>query len=304
MKLQSDIVDLASEGYFYPKNHPLSCGKIRVFPITGEHEELLTNINLIKRKISEKEFLSSIIDGEFDYDTMLSCDRDSILLNLRVVNYGANAKIKAKCDECEAEFEININFAFKSKPFDFSLYTRGVNKLEYKFTKTNKTVLYKLPTIKEQAIYEEQGWLAFIKALTLSIEGVSDIYDFYDNRLPASDSAAFRAYYEKNIPGYHTNIATNCPSCKAVKKSKMDINTDIFGIAPESKMLIHSEIFDLCYYSNGAFTQEGVYKMPTNLRSFYIKKLVEAKKSEKEANEAASKGSGGNKIARPPSVKR
>ncbi len=304
MKLQSDIIDLASEGYFYPKNHPLSCGKIRAFPITAEHEELLTNVNLIKRKLSEKEFLSSIIDGELDYDNMLSCDRDSILLNLRVVNYGGSARIKTKCDECEADFEVNINFAFKPKLFDFSLYTRGVNKLEYTFPKTKKKIVYKLPTIKEQAIYDEQGWLSFIKTLTLSIEGVTDIYDFYDNRLPASDSAAFRTYYEKNIPGYHTNIATNCPSCKAVKRSKMDINTDIFGIAPESKPIIHSEIFDLCYYSNGAFTQENVYKMPTSLRSFYIKKLVEAKQAEKEANEAASKGTGSNKIARPPAVKR
>jgi hypothetical protein len=304
VKLQSEIIDLASEGYFYPIDHPLSSGKIRIYPITAQHEELLGNANLIKRKLVDKEFLTSIVDGELDYENLLNCDRESILLNLRIANYGAVAKLKARCDDCEADFEFDMSFGFRSKPFDFSRYTRGLNKLEYKFTKANKTISYKLPTVKEYNIYEEYGWLTFAKVITLSIEGVDDIENFYDDILPASDSGAFRAFFDKNTPGYQTGMQTNCPSCKAVKKSKMEINTEIFGIGPESKLAIHSEIFDLCYYSNGAFTQQGVYNMPTNLRSFYIKKLVDAKKAEKEANEAASKGNGPSKIARPPTVKR
>jgi hypothetical protein len=304
VKLQSEIIDLVSEGYFYPIDHPLSSGKIRIYPITAQHEELLGNVNLIKRKLLEKEFLTSMVDGELDYDTLLNCDKESILLNLRIANYGAGAKLKARCDDCEADFEFDMSFGFRSKPFYFLRYTRGLNKLEHKFAKANKTVYYKLPNVKEYNIYEEYGWLAFAKSITLSIDGIEDIDSFYNNVLPASDSSAFRTFFEKNTPGYQTGMHTNCPSCKAVKKSKMDINTEIFGIGPESKLAIHSEIFDLCYYSNGAFTQEGVYNMPANLRSFYIKKLVDAKKAEKEANEAASKGGGPAKIARPPTAKR
>jgi hypothetical protein len=84
----------------------------------------------------------------------------------------------------------------------------------------------------------------------------------------------------------------------------MDVNTDIFAIRPERKKNKHSKISDLCYYNNGAFTQDIVYKMPTNLRSFYIKKLVDAKKAEADANKSASEGSGKrSEIARPPKVK-
>jgi hypothetical protein len=44
--------------------------------------------------------------------------------------------------------------------------------------------------------------------------------------------------------------------------------------------------------------------MPTNLRSFYIKKLVDAKKAEADANKSASEGgSKRSEIARPPKVK-
>jgi hypothetical protein len=304
VKLNSEIIDLASEGYFYPEDNPLSSGKLRIFPITAEYEELLSNSNLIKRNLLDRHFLTHIVDGTLDYDSLLNCDRESILLNLRIANYGAATKIKVRCEECDTDPEFDISFAFKSKPFDFSKHQRGKNKLEYEFKKTNKTLYFKLPTVNEQRVYVEQGWLNFLKRITLEIDGVDDISSFYDYHLPASDSRAFRVYYENNTPGYQNIVSTQCPSCKNVKNSKLEINEDIFGISPESKMLIHGEIFDLCYYSNGAFTQEGVYKMPTSLRSFYIKKLVEAKKAEKEANEAAAKGSGTGKIARPPTVKR
>jgi hypothetical protein len=142
--------------------------------------------------------------------------------------------------------------------------------------------------------------------MTLSIDGVEkdDIEDFYDQQLGAVDSNSFRSYYNKSIPGYINEISFTCPTCFVSKKSKIEINPDIFGINSESKMNIHSEIFDLCYYSNGAFTQDGVYKMPTMLRAFYIKKLVEAKKAEAEANKSASKGGGSNKISKPPTVKK
>jgi hypothetical protein len=147
--------------------------------------------------------------------------------------------------------------------------------------------------------------LAFAKAITLRIDDVEDINNFYEYELSATDSKLFRKFYEEHTPGYINEIAVSCPTCNAVRKSKMDINTDIFAIRPESKMNIHSEIFDLCYYSNGAFTQEGVYKMPTMLRAFYIKKLVDAKKAEADANKSASEGSKQpSKIARPPTAKK
>lgn len=303
MKQESEIIDLASEGYFYPPDHPLSTGKIKIFPMTAKHEEMLANQNLIKRNLLERHFLNSIVDGEFNYDDLLACDRDSIILNLRVVNYGGSTKTKFRCEECEKDFETDVSFILRPNPFDFTGKTRGKNELRYRFIKTNKELIYKLPTAIEYDLYEKRGWLAFLKAITLSIESVSNINDFYDNRLPATDSMAFRLFFDKNTPGYQTQTILSCPTCNQKRKLKVELNTTIFGIQPESKINIHSEIFDLCYYSNGAFTQEGVYNMPTFLRNFYIKKLVEAKKAEADAHNksAASKPSS---LARPPTVKK
>lgn len=68
-----------------------------------------------------------------------------------------------------------------------------------------------------------------------------------------------------------------------------------FGLAPEYRIAIHEEVFNLCYYSNGAFTHREAYSLPVFLRRFYIKKLADAKKQEAEQHENAAKGNKGGK---------
>lgn len=47
----------------------------------------------------------------------------------------------------------------------------------------------------------------------------------------------------------------------------------------------------MVYYSNGGFTWNDVYYMPTKLREFYWRELLHAKKEEKEEIEKARKSS-------------
>jgi cation transport regulator ChaB len=55
----------------------------------------------------------------------------------------------------------------------------------------------------------------------------------------------------------------------------------------------------LSYHSQGAFTQEIVYKLPVHLRLFYINKLIEAKEKEKEEIERAKNGRGSSPASIP-----
>jgi hypothetical protein len=48
----------------------------------------------------------------------------------------------------------------------------------------------------------------------------------------------------------------------------------------------------LAYYSEGAFTQEIAYNLPTHLRIFYLRKLAEVRRKENEDMEKASKSKG------------
>lgn len=303
MNLHAEIIDLASEGYFYPTGSALSSGTVKILPITAWNEEILGNANLIRRGLVEKEFLNSVVEGGVNFDELLYCDRISILLNLRIANYGSDSSMKIKCERCDAEYDQDISFSFRGIPFTFFGCERGVNRLKYTFPKCKKVVSFKLPTVNEYAVYEKYGWLTFAKYITLSITGVEDIEEFYDNLLPAADSNAFRTHYEKNMPGYDNRVSIKCPTCEVIKKMRIAVDTNIFGVQPGSTKLIHSEIFELCYHSNGTFTQNEVYQMPTSLRSFYIQKLVDTKKKEEEAQNKSNLPAEGAKIARPPMPK-
>ena len=56
--------------------------------------------------------------------------------------------------------------------------------------------------------------------------------------------------------------------------------------------MLHTQIFEICYHSQGGFTHDDVYNLPVYLRTFYYKKLHEAKQREKEEHDKASKGKG------------
>jgi len=53
-----------------------------------------------------------------------------------------------------------------------------------------------------------------------------------------------------------------------------------------------AEIFDLAYYSNGAFGHDEVYSMPSFRRRFYLKYLAKKKAEEKQQNSKASSAAG------------
>ncbi|NBU82786.1 MAG: hypothetical protein EBS55_14180 [Flavobacteriaceae bacterium] len=55
------------------------------------------------------------------------------------------------------------------------------------------------------------------------------------------------------------------------------------------------QIFDLCYYSNGAFSYTELYTMPVNLRSWFYAKLAMVRKAENATAGGQGSSSSSNK---------
>lgn len=72
-----------------------------------------------------------------------------------------------------------------------------------------------------------------------------------------------------------------------------------FGLPSNYSIILHKQIFELCYYGNG-FTQEGVYRLPIHLRNFYYKQLIDAKEAEKKN---AEKSQNTSSIPKGPNVR-
>jgi hypothetical protein len=65
------------------------------------------------------------------------------------------------------------------------------------------------------------------------------------------------------------------------------LGSTFFTLPQEYRIQLHEEIFNLCYYSQGGFTQDVVYNLPIYLRRFYIRKLVDIRTKENEQVEKA-----------------
>jgi hypothetical protein len=72
---------------------------------------------------------------------------------------------------------------------------------------------------------------------------------------------------------------------------------------PEDKVRLHEQIFLLAYHSQGAFTQDIVYKLPVYLRIFYTNQLIKSKEKEAEQMERSSKSSP-NSSMKGPSIRK
>lgn len=272
--------------------------------MTALDEDLLCSGNLAKRKLTLPKLLERIIVDDVDIDSILQCDVESILLNTRILNYGVESDMSTTCPKCGESSESKIALQFTPKMFSSTQFKRGNNSMAFTFPRTGKMVIFKLPTWKEHGSWKELGWLEFAKNITLAIDKVEDIPTFYDTQLSGYDSKAFREFYHKSIPGFTTTVNLKCPKCNTPIKTELDVTTDIFGIRPGAKSVIHDEIFSLCYNSQGGFTFSEVYEMPVGLRRYYIQKLIDTRNAENDrVKKQESEVKSSNHLPnRPPSI--
>ena len=67
VKFPTEVVDLPSKGLLYPKESPLSSGKVEVKYMTAREEDILTSVNLIKKGLVVDKLLQSLIVTDFNY---------------------------------------------------------------------------------------------------------------------------------------------------------------------------------------------------------------------------------------------
>lgn len=287
-KYPIEVIGLPTKGWFYPKNHPFSCGTVSLKPLTGYHEDILTNVNLVKRGFALKEILESVIVNKPDnVMDLYAIDVHGILLALRILTYGPMMKLKYSCPSCENEQEISLNLLnFKSNDISESFKSEE-NKFYYQFIKSQDLLEYRLLTLYEDLrLPNDFTWLDTLKAITTSINSNTDrkyINNYLENELSASDSKNFKMYYKSSTPEVINKANLICQKCEHIQKTHIPINNlSILGIEPKDKASIHEEIFNLSCYSEGGFTQDIVYNLPVYLRKFYINKLIDSKKKEKE----------------------
>jgi len=216
LKIPTEEVSLPSKGLLYPKESPLSSGKIEMKYMTAREEDILTNTNFIKNGTVVDKLLQSLIVTPINYDDILIGDKNAILIAARVLGYGQEYSFKYT-NEQNQEIEATVDLStLKEKELDKSLVKDGVNEFSFSLPKSGNVITFKLLTHGDEKKIEAEikglqkvnpngsyDVTTRLKYMITSINGNRDqksIRDFIDNYLLAPDARAFREYYTKVQP--------------------------------------------------------------------------------------------------------
>jgi hypothetical protein len=211
-KLPTETVELPSKGFFYPENSPLASGTIEMKYMTAKEEDILTNQNYIQKGVVIDKLLQSLIVTEgIDYSSLLSGDKNAIMIAARILSYGKDYTVEINNRQVDVDLS-----EIQNKEIDFSQYTKGVNEFAFILPHSQNSVTFKLLTHKdEQSIEREIAGLkklnkdnlttstSRLKHIITSVNGSTeqkDIREFVDNYLLAKDARALREEYTRVNP--------------------------------------------------------------------------------------------------------
>ena len=211
-KFPTEEVDLPSKGLVYPKEHPLSSGKIEIKYMTAKEEDILTNQSYIQKGTVLNKLLESVIvtKGVKQQDLILG-DKNAVLVATRILGYGSEYKFTYRGEEKSVDLS-----KLENREFDESLITKGKNEFNFVLPNSKTPITYKILTgADESKIDRELEGLKKVnknaspelstrlKYIITSVNGETDskaVRAFVDNFLLAIDSKALRKHLRETQP--------------------------------------------------------------------------------------------------------
>ena len=215
--LPTEVIELPSKGLLYPEGHPLAEGKVEKKYMTAKEEDILTNQNYIKNGSVIDRLLQSLIVTKFDYNDLLTGDKNAIMIAARILAYGA--KYDVTYNGVDQEIDLSI---LENLPIDESLYKRGENEFSYTLPHTKNDVTFKILTGHDERKIEAE--LKSLKKISktssnevtvrlyrtiTSVNGsteAKDIKEFTSNYFLAKDVREFRKYYKSVNPDVDMDV--------------------------------------------------------------------------------------------------
>ena len=209
-KLPTEIIDLPSKGLLYPKDSPLSEGKIEIKYMTAKEEDILSNVSYIQKGIVLDKLFESLIVSKVNYDDLLIGDKNAIMIAARVLGYGNeytfdyNSK-QETVDLSQLDFvKVNEKEWVNGNNFSFQFPNSKTN-ITFKLLNhgDEQKILKEVNSLKKLKKDSDSTLSTRLKYMITSVEGdetTKTIRDFVDNYLLARDSRALREYIKTINP--------------------------------------------------------------------------------------------------------
>jgi len=211
-KFPTEIVELPSKGLIYPKDNPLSSGKIEMKYMTAKEEDILTNVNYLQKGIVLDKLLESLIVSKINYNDLITGDKNALLIAARVLGYGKDYEFTYGGETLSVDLTTLEDKNLNPK----NLTEEGINEFEFSLPSSKTTITFKLLTHgDEKSIDRELEGLKKIrkdivpeattrlKYMITSVDGDREkktIREFVDTYLLARDARALREEIRRISP--------------------------------------------------------------------------------------------------------
>jgi len=244
----TEVIELPSQGHFYPLEHPLSSGKLELKMMTAKEEDILMSQNLIKKGIVLDKLLETlIVDKNIKLDDLLLADKNAILVAARRLAYGDGyGPVEVTCPKCREKNQVTFNLGeIKNEEFDFDKYTRGENSFEFALPYSKKTIQYRILTHKDEHQIENElkannkilkgsssnEVTARLRSMIISVDGNSDrnyVKKYVETEMVSRDALALRQYIKKNTPDVDLNFNFICGDCSHEERLGVPLTVQFF----------------------------------------------------------------------------
>lgn len=241
-----ESIPLPSRGAVYPPESPLHGREtVEVRAMTAREEDILTSRALIKKGTVITELIKScLVDKRIDVPSMLSGDRNALMVALRITGYGADYNVEVECPVCQSKSKQVFNLSeLQIKPLALEPVQVGQNVFEAQLPVTKKTVRFKFLTgadEEEIMVIQERKKKAGamsdnlvttrLQFSLLAVEGKTDknLVNSFIRSLPARDSLALRQVIDQNEPGIDMKSYMDCPSCSESSEVRIPLGAAFF----------------------------------------------------------------------------
>lgn len=242
----TEFVDLPSGGKFYPLGHPLhEKTEIEIKFMTAKEEDILTSRSLLKKGVAIDRMLENlIVDRDIKLNSLLTGDKNAIMVAARISAYGAKYNIEARCPSCNNKEKPVLNLLEIGTKIALSPKECGLNVTDRKtfsttLPRSGLLVEFRLLTSQDEAKIAESilknkddsaGSTNLLKTLIVSVNGDTNpasVNNVVDN-LPASDARFVRNLIKDITPDLDMKFLFSCTSCEYEEELEVPLTAEFF----------------------------------------------------------------------------
>ena len=156
----TEEVSLPSKGLLYPKDSPLSSGKVDIKYMTAKEEDILTSPNLIKQGTVVDKLLESVIVTEgVSIDDLLVGDKNAIMIAARILGYGKDYNVNILDPDSGEENPVVVDLTkLKNREISDKTYKNG-NEFEFELPNSKRKLTFKVLTQADEKEIDSESLL-------------------------------------------------------------------------------------------------------------------------------------------------